>query len=249
MFKKIIVTLLSVLTFSHAFISVEPQNVGEKKGPDGEISVGANYSSSNTENRSVSLAAKVQYDSADWLTFIIASYGYGEAKGDVNSNEGLVHWRYIHSVNDTLYDWEVFLQGEFNKFQNIKDRDLAGGGLRRRFMGSFDSFYIGLGLFYSRMEPKEIVTEDLARNRIKINSYISFKKTFSENLFVTYLGYYQPNIEDFSDFSSFQLLQFNTPLIGSLLLTLDLLYRYNATPYEDIEKGDFRTTINLNYSF
>jgi len=249
MIKRILPPLLLLLTSSYAFIDIAPQNIGEKKGPDGEVSLGAKYSSGNTDNRSVSLSAKVQYDSTDWLTFIIASYSYGEAKGDVNSNEGLMHWRYIHSIADTPYDWEVFLQGEFNKFQKIKHRDLAGGGLRRRFLGYFDSFYIGLGLFYSYMEPKEITAVDLKRERIKINSYISFKKTFSENLFVTYLGYYQPNIEKVSDFSSFQLLQFNTPIADSLILSLDLLYRYNATPYSEIEKGDFKTSVNLNYSF
>ena len=249
MFKKITLGFIFLLTATHAFINIAPQNIGEKKGVDGEISVGAKFSSGNTDNRSVGLSAKVQYDSTDWLNFIIASYSYGEAKGDVNSNEGLLHWRYIHAIEGTPYDWEVFLQGEFNKFQKIKHRDLAGGGLRRRFIGYFDTFYIGLGLFYSYMEPKEITLEDLTRKRVKINSYISLKKTFSENLFVTYLGYLQPNIKEFSDFSSFQLIQFNTPITDALILSLDLLYRYNATPYSEIEKGDFKSMINLNYSF
>ncbi len=249
MFKKITLGLIFLLTATHAFINISPQNIGEKKGADGEVSVGAKFSSGNTDNRAVGLSAKVQYDSADWLSFIIASYSYGESRGDVNSNEGLLHWRYIHAINGTPYDWEVFLQGEFNKFQKIKHRDLAGGGLRRRFMGYFDTFYIGLGLFYSYMEPKEITLEDLTRKRVKINSYISLKKTFSENLFVTYLGYLQPNTKEFSDFSSFQLLQFNTPITDALILSLDLLYRYNATPYSEIEKGDFKSMINLNYAF
>jgi putative salt-induced outer membrane protein len=247
--NRILLPLLCAVTFSQAFITIEPEVIGVKKGARGELSVGAVYSSGNTDNQAVSLSAKAQYDSDDWLTFIIASYNYGEAKEEINTNEGLMHLRYIHSIYDTLYDWEIFLQSESNEFQNLHHRDLAGGGLRRRFMGFFDTFYIGLGLFHSHMEPKETTPEDLILNRGKINSYISFKKTFSDNLFVTYLGYYQPNIEDFSDYSSFQLIQFNTPLIGSLLLSLDLLYRYNATPYADIEKGDFKSTLNLKYSF
>ena len=249
MIRRIALPFILTMTLSQAFINIAPQNIGDKKGPVGEISLGANYSSGNTENRSASLSAKAQYDSAEWLSFIIASYSYGEAKGDVNSNEGLLHWRYIHNIDHTRYDWEVFLQGEFNKFQKVKHRDLAGGGIRRRFMGYFDSFYLGLGLFYSYMAPKEITLLDRKRERIKVNSYISLKKTFSKDFFVTYLGYYQPNIEKFSDFSSFQLMQLNTPLSDSLLLSLDLLYRYNATPYSEIKKDDFKTTINLNYSF
>jgi len=249
MIQKVLAILLLASAYAYAFIDIAPQNIGDKKGPEGEVSLGAKYSSGNTENRLLSFSAKGQYDSADWLTFIIASYSYGEAKGDVNSNEGLLHWRYIHSIDATLFDWEVFLQGEFNKFQKIEHRDLAGGGIRRRFPGYFDSFYIGLGLFYSYMEPKEITAIDRKKERIKANSYISFKKTFNKDFFVTYLGYYQPNIEEVSDFSSFQLMQFNTPLSDALLLSLNLLYRYNSTPYSGIEKDDFTMTVSLNYSF
>lgn len=237
-------------TLSYAFVNIEPQVIGEKEqGFDGEISLGAKYSTGNSENQSVGLSVKGQYDASEWLSFVIASYSYGEAKGDKNTNNALLHWRYIHSIDETLYDWEIFLQSEFNEFQDLKDRDLAGGGIRRKFDGYFDKLYIGLGLFYSYMEPRDITTEDRILKRVKINSYISFKKTFSKNFFVTYLGYYQPNVEDFSDFSSTQIMQFNTPLAESLLLSLDLHYHYNATPYQGIEKDDLRSTINIKYKF
>lgn len=249
MLKRIIAVSMLSASCSQAFFNISPQVIGAKSDLDGEVSIGASYSSGNTDNRLVRFSAKGQYDSTDWLSFIIASYSYGEAKGDINSNEGLLHWRYIHSITDTQYDWEVFAQGEFNKFQKIRDRDLAGGGLRRRFFGYFDTFFVGLGLFYSYMAPKEITELDRVKERIKINSYISFKKTFSENFFVTYLGYYQPNTKELSDFTSFQLLQFNTPIYDTLILSLDLLYRYNSTPYSEIEKEDFKSTVNLKYSF
>ena len=88
---------------------------------------------------------------------------------------------------------------------------------------------------------------DPIHKRTKINSYISFVKKINENFSITYLGFYQPTIDDFSDYRINQVLQFNTSLTDDLSFALDISQQYNATPYHNIEKNDFRSTINLKY--
>jgi len=247
MFKKILYLSIIFTTLSYSFINVEPPVIGEKEGLDGEISLGAKYSSGNSDSISVGLAAKGQYSEKEWLVYFISAYAYGESSGDKDTNDGLFHLRYVHAISNTAYDYELFLQTEFNEFQDIKARNLAGANIRRKLDLPFDKFYVGLGLFYSYMEPDIVTDIDPVYKRTRMNSYISFLKKINENFSITYLGYYQPNVEDFSDFRISQILQFNTSLTKDLTLSFDINHKYNATPYHDIEKSDVRSTINLKY--
>jgi len=249
MFKKILYLSIILTTLSYSFISVEPPVVGEKEGLDGEISLGAKYNSGNSDSVSLGISGKGQYSAKEWLIYLIGTYSYGESNGNQDTNDGIFHLRYVHTLADTPYDYEIYLQTEFNEFQDIKKRNLAGANIRRKLDLPFDKFYVGLGLFYSYMEPDVVTAVDPLYKRTKINSYISFLKKINDNFSITYLGYYQPNIEDFSDFRIFQILQLTTSLTDNLGLSFDILHKYNATPYHGIEENDIRSTINLKYKF
>ncbi len=247
MFKKILFLSIIFSTLSYSFISLDPPVIGEKEGLDGEVALSAKYSSGNSDTQAVGLSAKGQYSEKEWLLYLIAAYSYGESNGDKDTNDGIFHFRYVHHIADTVYDYEFFLQSEFNEFQDIRERNLAGANIRRKLDISFDKFYVGLGLFYSYMEPDTITDIDPIYKRTKMNSYISFVQKINENFSVTYLGFYQPNVEDFSDFRISQALQLNTLLTEKLTLSFDIGHKYNATPYKGIEKNDIRSTINLKY--
>jgi len=246
MFRKVILPLFVLSSFSFAFISLDPPVIGEKKGWDGEIGIAGRYSSGNSDAASAGLSAKAEYGEEKWLFYSIAAYAYGESNDEKDTNEGLFHLRYVHEITNTLYDYELYIQSEFNEFQDIKLRSLAGTNIRRRF-DIFDKFYVGLGFFYSYMEPDTVTSDDPIYKRVKLDSYIAFTQNINEHFNITYLGYYQPNVEDFSDYRTFQVLQFNTLITEKVSLSLDLLHKHNATPYHHIEKNDFRSTINLKY--
>lgn len=249
MLKKLLSFSLILTTFSYSFINIEPPVIGEKEGLTGEVSLGAKYSSGNTDSRSVGLSGKGEYSEKEWLVYLIASYTYGESNDEKDTNDGLVHLRYVHNIANTAYDYEFFLQTEFNEFQDIKERSLAGANIRKKLDLPFDKFYVGLGLFYSYMEPDIITILDPVYKRTRMNSYLSFLKNINENFSITYLGFYQPNVEDFSDFRISQILQLNTSITSDLILGFDINHAYNATPYHQIEKSDVRSTINLRYKF
>ncbi len=250
MLKKLLSITLLFTSFSHAFINLEPPVIGEKKGLDGEISLGAKFNSGNSDTLSLGLAGKGQYSEKTWLLYAIAAYSYGESNDIKDTNDGIAHLRYVHEIEDTPYDYEFFLQAEFNEFQDIRSRDLAGANIRRDFANlPFDKFYVGLGLFYSYMEPDTVTDIDPVYKRIKLNTYISFLKKVNDVFSVTYLGYYQPNVEDISDYRVFQIVQFTTAVTEHIGISFDVLHKYNATPYHAIEKTDIRSTINLKYKF
>ncbi len=249
MLKKLLSFFLILTTFSYSFINIEPPVIGEKEGMTGEVSLGAQYSSGNTDSRSASLSGKGEYDEKEWLVYLTASYTYGELNNKKARNDGLMHLRYVHNIVNTTYDYEFFLQTEFNEFQDLKKRNLAGANIRKKLDLSFEKFYVGLGLFYSYMAPDTITMLDPIYRQARMNSYLSFLKKINENFSISYLGFYQPHIEDFSDFRVSQTLQLNTSITDDLVLGFDINHEYNATPYNQIEKSDVRSTINLRYKF
>ena len=249
MFINLLTLSIILTSFSYSFINVEPPVIGEKEGLNGETSIGIKYSSGNSESTSIGLAGKGEYNEKKWLMYLIADYAYGESNDVKDTNAGMVHFRYVHNITNTLYDYELFLQTEFNEFQSIQQRNIAGANIRKKFELPFDKFYAGIGLFYSYMEPDMVSTLDPIYKRTRINSYISFLKKINKNFTITYLGYYQPNVEDFTDYRISQILQFNTSITDDITLGFDINHAYNSTPYSDIEKNDIRSTVNLRYKF
>lgn len=247
MLKKLLLFSLLLSTFSYSIINIEPPVIGEKEGISGEIGLGAKFSSGNTDSLSASFGGRGEYSEKEWLILLIASYTYEESNDIRDKNYGHIHFRYIHAIADTDYDYELFLQAEFDEFQAINERNLAGANIRKKLDLPFDKFYVGLGLFNSYMAPNN--NFDPTYKRVRINSYISFLKKVNEYFSVAYLGYYQPNIEDFSDFRTSQTLQFNTSITNKIVLGLDIKHAYNSTPYHEIEKSDVRSTLNLRYKF
>lgn len=248
MLKKLLFIVL-LTSASYSFISLDPPVIGEKEGLDGEVGISGSYSSGNSDTSALGFSAKMEYHQQVWLLYGIAAYHYGESNGEKNTNNGLAHLRYIHRIEETPYDYELFLQTEFNEFQNVEVRNLGGANIRRKFEGFFDKCYIGLGLFYSYMEPDVISELDPVYRRVKLNSYLSLVKNINEHFSVTYLGFYQPNIEDFSDYRTFQVLQLNTSITNNISIALDFQHKHNSTPYHHIDDNDFRSSINLNYKF
>ena len=68
MLKKLLSFSLILTTFSYSFINIEPPVIGEKEGLTGEVSLGAKYSSGNTDSRSVGLSGKGEYSEKSGLS-------------------------------------------------------------------------------------------------------------------------------------------------------------------------------------
>ncbi|CAA6815043.1 MAG: Unknown protein [uncultured Sulfurovum sp.] len=249
MLKKLLPTSLLFTIFSYGFITIEPLVPGEKEDLSGEVAIGGKYSSGNTNSASIGLGVKTEYSKKDWLLYFISEYSYEESDSKRDKNNGRIHARYLQNIDNTPYNYELFFQTEFDEFRDIKQRSLTGANIRRKLNLPFDKFYTGLGLFYSYMEPNTINTLDPIYKRIYMNSYISFLKNVNKNFFITYLGFFQPNVKDFSDFRTSQTLQFNTSITTKFRLGLDISYNYTTKPYSQIKKSDIESIINLKYSF
>jgi len=231
----------------HAFLGIKPLNINEKKGINGNLGLSAKYSQGNTDKKQINLSADTKYYAKDKIYFILVNYSFGESNSVRDTNKGLVHLRYLKKLN-SIFDYEIFSQVEFNEFQDLKLRSVTGVNLRNK-VNLFKSFYIGYGLMYSYMKPKEITYFNKIRKDIVANLYLSMTEDITKNLNFNYLGYYQPIINNLNDFRVSQVFQFDNKINKKFMIRVEAIYQYNESPYYGIEKEDFSTNIGLIYRF
>lgn len=162
---KYLIIAIMLVNSLYATISISPVKIKGKKGLDGEVDLTYMLSSGNTDKQTMGGATKIEYgDGLNWKVLGIASYSYGETSSEKDTNKGLFHIRYIKNLYNTSYDYEIFTQTEYNEFQNMKNRFLAGANIRKE-MPLMETMYIGLGAFYSILTPKETNLQDTEKRK------------------------------------------------------------------------------------
>ena len=102
-------------------------------------------------------------------------------------NEGFQHLRYNYSLKKKRWKLEAFVQYQYNKVMNLKERDLLGGGLRFKIM---PMNYVGSGFMYER----NLTYTGINVNYIKSNTYISLCAFVSNNIKFSNTTYFQFNL-------------------------------------------------------
>lgn len=183
---------------------------------------------------------------------LIGAYSYGKSNDVKDIEKGLIHYRYTSNTYGDE-DYELFVQEEFNEFQNTKQRFLVGGNFRERFP-HFDRLFVGAGLFYENISPEKN-TQDHAREHIRYNLYTAFKHKFNENIAINGLIYFQPSIFDIKNSNWVKLDDFRltskftlvNKLTDYLNFNTNLNYSYISKPFIGIEKDDLKLTIGFSY--
>lgn len=243
--KKFLIFLI-FFTYSFAIVSIEPKDIGEKEpGVSGEIGASLEINRGNTDTTSTSISARVQIDKDHCLCFATLSYEYGESSGEKNKDRAFLHLRHLEKINEDNV-WEFFGQLQKDEFKDQKLRALLGTGERYRFYNNNDGkAYLGIGAFFER---EKIENED-KKDYFRGNFYISFKKRFNENVKMAFISYYQPKLDEFSDYESINSLEFTVKLSDKLNLLILTKYDYDSRPPKDIKKYDFSQKIGISYNF
>ena len=245
--SKIIIALAIAVSSSYGFVSLKPLNIGEKEGTSGEIGISGNLARRNTDKNEYSFNGDVKYYGSDYILLGIGSYTYGEVDNEKNTNKSLVHGRFVKNIQPSL-DYEIFSQAEYNEFQNIELRSVNGVNLRSK-LPFFTNSYLGYGAMYSYVKPVSEEDSFDTKSRVKANIYLSMNKEFNKKVNLNYLGYYQPTLDEFSDYRVSQVLQLNTEMTTHTMIRIELVHKYDADAYPGVEKTDISTKIGLVYKF
>lgn len=198
-------------------------------------------STGNSENSTAAANGQFSWKKEKSINLAILGYQYGEVNQIENTNKSFIHLRHIHNINDS-YDAEFFTQIEQNNFTRLEYRGLLGTGLRFTPLESSDHHaFIGIGAFYSKEKIKPVtgLTDEGIETAVRANLYFLTKHKFTSHLNNSNAFYYQPDIEEFSDYRALFQSKLDFKINENLKFRLSLDVSHDSKPSQTIKKTDF----------
>jgi hypothetical protein len=191
--------------------------------------------------------------------FLVTQYQRGSTD-TLFINKGFAHLRGVRALAPRLYV-EGFLQREFNEFINLEDRQLAGGGMRIRWLQRQEpveespplQLNTGIGLMWER---EQIDTTGQASgdpvhgavaSLVRSTNYLVVRWQQDDRLTFFSTTYYQVDLRRFSDYRVLWEGSLGVTLTRRLSLTINLNLRYDSEPPEGIKPYDLEITNGISY--
>ncbi len=191
--------------------------------------------------------------------FLVTQYQRGSTD-TLFINKGFAHLRGVKWFSPRL-QVEGFLQREFNEFINLEDRQLAGGGVRIRWIQRLEpaeeppplQINTGIGLMWER-EQIDITGQatgdpyhGAVASLLRSTNYFVVQWNIDSRLALFSTTYYQVDLGRFSDYRVLWEGRLGVNLTKRLSLTLNLNLRYDSEPPEGIKPYDLELTNGISY--
>jgi hypothetical protein len=252
--KQIVSIFLMALLISPNLCAIRAINIlkiGEKGiGLYGNFDISLNRTSGNSETENYKLGIFIENFHKKDLWLFNATHYFEQSSQIKTANKSYVHLRNIREMSKPSNssggsDWEYFGQIEHNEFLRLEFRGLLGTGLRfKPFVDA--NFYLGAGPM--------LVRENYSDGREsqtfgKLNIYINVKSAISDATSVSYVVYYQPNMDKMNNFELVQSFELENKISKKFSLVIKLSHDYDSNPVDAVEKYDFEQTTAFRYKF
>ncbi len=250
MFKYLIFFFILFSNPIFAVVEIYPNEVGLRPGLSGSVQLAINNQRGNTDKDELDATGLFSYDNnRSYVTWIDFSYAYGQASGVENENKAYAHYRFLHTLYSPAWNWEAYVQNQGDDFRHIQRRLLGGAGLRWRFYESkpFGRIYAGLGGYYEHLNYTTEV--DPTERNVRMSSYLSYTKKLGKDARFNASGYFQPKINDWTDYYVHYGASLSIYIYGSLYIKVTLLHAYDSSPAGGIDKTDLQQTTSVGWKF
>ena len=238
-----------------AIVNIENMRVGSYKqesGFDAKITLDINGNNGNTNKIKAGLGSRMQWYKKDATRFIVLNYEYGESAGVRDTEKSFLHLRNIWHKSDFL-SWELFTQLESNEFTRLTLRVLLGSGARLNLINDSDKHaaYLGLGAFRSKEKlDQETGTTDAGVDYAnRANLYLTYKYKISNHSRLANTLYYQPDINEISDYRLLEQFGLQLDINEQLAFKLSINMIHDNRPPQNIKKTDTSYNTGFEYRF
>lgn len=249
--------MLAVLSFAFSSSTLAIVNIENLRaqptrlGWSGNTDLAMEWRSGNTDRQNVRLGARSDWFDGEDNFFTVFSYDYGESRGDKNSDNMVLHSRYI-DAHTRAFATEYFAQLEQNEFRRLSSRVLLGGGMRYSISDESDTFRnsFAAGAFYSEERIQPLAPFAGANNEgVYGNFYWVMNYKINERSSLVNTLYYQPALLNVDGFRVLNLFAFNVQIDGRLSLKVSAVVEHDSEPPEGVEPTDISVLTGLTYEF
>jgi putative salt-induced outer membrane protein YdiY len=189
----------------------------------------------------------VQYKMEKHLVLLKSDLAFQKIEGSDVENSSILHLRYNYKLSDR-FTWEAFSQLQNNKINLIDLRALAGTGVRYKLTTSEKyRFYIGTLAMYEHEKLDDGVTP--IQKNLRNSSYVSFSLYPNENVSIISTTYYQPILENFSDYRISNQSSLRVGMFKNVSLKVSYTFTYDTFPAVGIPSSQYDFSTGLSYSF
>ena len=251
---KYLIIIILIIGSIHAQINTESmRSENFNDGFINKVNVDFGIEKADAEVIDLAVSYRVDYFNLSGVhIFLILNYknGYEQEEGlDINQvvNKGFSHLRMTKMISSTLF-FEIFSQFGFNNFLLMKDRNLAGSGLRYK-IGSNDKIntFLGIGLMQEN-EIYDLVIEP-EKNLLRSTNYLSWNINIAKNAQLYNTVYYQFSFSDIIDYRLLYDGSINFSVNESLSFVIELNYRYDNDPHGVMGKSYIQLNNGIEFTF
>ena len=208
-------------------------------------------SSGNTDRAKAALNAQFSWQYKKSIHLAILGYQRGESNNVRSLNKAFSHYRYIYQLNETM-DLELFTQLEQNEFTRLSYRGLLGSGVRFSIGKSEQHHaFLGIGAFHSKEKTEFILglTDHGVEEFVRANFYFLSKYKFKPTINFSNAIYYQPRLNQFSDYRALLKTKLDFKINSSLSFRLSLDIEHDSEPSQTIKSTDVSYMSGLKFNF
>lgn len=210
-----------------------------------DISLGAVYTSGNTDSTSVAFGAKGIRETADDKLTLELNAHYGETEGTKDKENIKGEVQYNRNITDRFY-WLIYSSLERDALADLEYRFTLNPGLGYYIIKN-DTMTLSIegGPAYVAEKLTDLKLESSVRGRVaemfeyKINDYVTFFQSAE----------FLENFQETEDFIFTLEGGIQTKLSKSWALRLSAKNRYDNLPAPGTKENDFQATTSVVYSF
>ena len=192
--------------------------------------------------------SRVQYQKNRHLALFINDFSFKEVDTKKIINKGIQHLRYNYKLKHRMA-LEAFTQSQHDAISNIKFRGLMGSGPRFKLSPSEKyRLYLGTLIMYEYEEIEELSAVVIHRD-FRSSSYFSCSLYPSDRLAIVSTTYYQPKLNQWSDFRISTETSLALPLHKNLAYKATFALNYDRFPALGVPDTQYEFTNGLIYTF
>lgn len=191
--------------------------------------------------------AHLQYKNRKNLYLFLGDYSFLKGAQKKYTDNTFIHLRYNHKLSN-LIRLEAFTQLQTNKITKIDSRFLAGMGPRFKLSGTeLLNVYLGVLVMYEY--EKELTEPPVSHHHIRNSSYLSFTLKPTATLEIVSTTFYQPKLDQWSDFRISNQESANLSITEKLSATINWNYLYDQVPVDGVPRSNYTFSTGFKYAF
>lgn len=196
--------LFFALLFSKQLLFAQIVNIEDKRnfiadttGWFGQVDLSLSLVKNSKLVTTMKGGARIDFVHYRHSAFSLTNYSFVKAGEESFVNQGFQHFRYNYRFNSKLRG-ELFTQAQYNERIRIQLRALVGTGARFELLEEKNGkAYFGLSYMY---EYEDIADTTIIHRNHRMSSYLSFNLSPNSKFTLSNTTYFQPVIQDFSNF-------------------------------------------------